>query len=70
MLRRFLPPVVAVLLLAALLAGARAQTVTTDRADYAPGEVVQIAAAGFHPNETVWPQVTASDGGPQRARRP
>ena len=57
--------IVAIAILAFLPALAWAQaTVTTDKLDYYPGEVAYITGAGFHPNETVWLQVTAIDGGP------
>src|SRR5258708_4900499 len=37
-------------------------TVTTDKADYAPGSTVQISGAGFQAGETVTLQVTHTDG--------
>jgi Bacterial Ig-like domain (group 3)/Galactose oxidase, central domain len=38
----------------ATVVSSSAATVTTDKFDYAPGEVVTITGNGFQPNETVW----------------
>ena len=38
----------------ATVVSSSAATVTTDKFDYAPGEVVAITGSGFQPNETVW----------------
>jgi hypothetical protein len=38
----------------ATIVSSSAATVTTDRFDYAPGEIVTITGAGWQPNETVW----------------
>src|SRR5512143_1168083 len=54
-------PITALLLM--LLATASwAQSVSTDKSDYAPGETVQITGSGFHANETVTLEVDATDG--------
>jgi hypothetical protein len=37
-------------------------TVTTDKGDYAPGELVAITGTGWYPNQTVTLQVVHSDG--------
>src|SRR6266511_656906 len=39
-----------------------AQTVSTDKGDYAPGETAIITGSGFHANETVTLQVKHADG--------
>ena len=38
----------------ATVVSSSAATVTTDRFDYAPGEIVTITGRGWQPNETVW----------------
>src|SRR5947209_6868705 len=40
----------------------QAATVTTDKADYAPGSTVYITGSGFQPGETVQCQVLHADG--------
>lgn len=40
----------------------QAQTIGTDKADYVPGETVQITGSGYHANETITLQVDATDG--------
>ncbi len=55
---------VPVLLLLVFGTGAWAQTVTTDKSDYAPGETAQITGSGFHANETVTLEVEHIDSTP------
>src|SRR5262245_51690440 len=60
--------VVRVLLCACLVvctaAAAAAQTLTSDKADYHPGETATLTGAGFIANETVTVQVHHADGTP------
>jgi len=42
------------ILSSAAVVSSSAATVTTDKLDYAPGEIVTITGNGFQPNETVW----------------
>src|SRR5690348_12164560 len=51
------------LLCLALFAGAQSTpSVSTDKNDYAPGELVTITGHGWYPNQTVTLQVVHSDG--------
>jgi hypothetical protein len=62
MLLRSLLRLFPVLLLLMLCGSAWAQTVSTNKSDYAPGETVQISGGGFHANETITLQVVHTDG--------